>query len=74
MLGHDQAPDDPERFRPHVSVAYLTAEGPTEPHIRAVKAVPPDPVRVRIDHVDLIEMHRDNRMYRWTTVASFGLR
>jgi hypothetical protein len=35
--------------------------------------VRPDPVAVRISRVDLIEMHRDHRMYEWTVVASLPL-
>jgi hypothetical protein len=30
-------------------------------------------VRVKLDHVALIEMHRDNRMYEWTTIATATL-
>jgi 2'-5' RNA ligase len=73
VLGEDQVAEDPQRFRPHVSVAYITADGPANTYIDAVKAAQPDAVRVRIEHVDLIEMHRDNRMYEWTTVAALPL-
>jgi 2'-5' RNA ligase len=73
VLGNDQVPEDAYRFRPHVSVAYITADGPAEPYLNAVRAVQPDPARVRIDHVDLIEMQRDDRMYEWTTVAALPL-
>ncbi|WP_200208391.1 hypothetical protein [Micromonospora coerulea] len=50
-----------------MSVAYLTADGRAEPYIRAVEGVKPEPAIVRISHVDLIEMHRDRRMYEWQT-------
>jgi 2'-5' RNA ligase len=41
VLGNDQVPEDAYRFRPHVSVAYITADGPAEPYLNAVRAVQP---------------------------------
>lgn len=75
-LGHvlDQVPEDAHRFRPHISVAYITADGNATPYLAAVSAIDPEPVSVRIDQVSLIEMHRDHRMYEWDTVATFPLR
>jgi 2'-5' RNA ligase len=66
VLGVDLVPEDPHRYRPHASVAYITASRSAEPYVQAVTAVDPAPARVRISHVDLIEMHRDHRMYEWT--------
>jgi 2'-5' RNA ligase len=74
VLGEDQVPEDTRRFRPHVSIAYLTTDGPADPYIRAVNAIEPEPAVVRISHVDLIEMHRDRRMYEWSVVRRFPLR
>ncbi|MGN9803050.1 2'-5' RNA ligase family protein [Micromonospora sp. L32] len=73
VVGDDHVPEDPRRYRPHVSVAYLTADGPAEPYIRAVEAIKPNSATVRISHVDLIEMHRDRRMYEWSMVARLNL-
>ncbi|MEH1056410.1 hypothetical protein V6U89_14485 [Micromonospora sp. CPCC 206171] len=56
-----------------MSVAYLTADGPAAPYIRAVEVIEPDRAAVRISHIDLIEMHRDRRMYEWEVVARFPL-
>lgn len=74
VLGTSRLTEDPQRFRPHVSVAYIAANGPAGPYIEAAEAAQAEPVHVPIDHVDLIEMHRDNRMYEWTTVAALPLR
>ncbi|WP_442933394.1 2'-5' RNA ligase family protein [Micromonospora psammae] len=74
IVGEDQVPEDPSRYRPHVSVAYLTADGPAEPYVQAVRSVAPEPAAVTIRHVDLIEMHRDRRMYEWQVVARMPLR
>jgi hypothetical protein len=38
-----------------------------------MKAATPEPARVQVDWVDLIEMHRDRHMHEWTTVASLQL-
>ncbi|MEV4270357.1 2'-5' RNA ligase family protein [Micromonospora aurantiaca (nom. illeg.)] len=56
VVGEDQVSEDPSRYRPHVSVAYLTADGPSEPYVQAVQSVAPDPATVSISHVDLIEI------------------
>jgi 2'-5' RNA ligase len=73
VFGDDQVPEDPDRYRPHVSVGYIAADGPANPYLIAVQAVRRDPVRVRISHVDLIEMHRDHRMYEWALVSPLPL-
>jgi 2'-5' RNA ligase len=73
VLGDDQVPENADRFRPHVSVAYLTADGPAAPYVEAVTEAKPEPARVLINHVDLIEMHRDRRMYEWTIIARLPL-
>ncbi|WP_243707921.1 2'-5' RNA ligase family protein [Micromonospora sp. KC606] len=73
VVGEDQVPEDPSRYRPHVSVAHLTADGPSEPYVQAVRSVVPKAVAVTIDHVDLIETHRDRHMYEWQVVARMPL-
>lgn len=73
VLGQDQVTEDPDRFRPHISVAYLAAEGQAAPYVNVLAANRPRPARVRIDRLDIIQMHRDNRMYEWTTVATIPL-
>jgi hypothetical protein len=71
--GDGEQPEDSDRFRPHVSVGYITADGSSALYITAVQAVRPEPVRVQISHVDLIEMHRDRHMYEWTVVSPLPL-
>jgi 2'-5' RNA ligase len=67
------APEDPQRFRPHVSVAYIEADGAAGPYVRAVQAANAEPAQVVIGQVDLIEMHRDHRMYEWKVLSSIRL-
>ncbi|MEV6800153.1 2'-5' RNA ligase family protein [Micromonospora rifamycinica] len=73
VLGDANVPEDPHRFRPHVSVAYLTTEGPAEPYLRAVAATKLAPATIRVAHVEVIEMHRDGQMYEWSLVARLPL-
>jgi len=72
-VGADRVPENPGRYRPHVSIAYLTAAGPAEPYVQAVRTIAPEPAVVRISYVDLIEMHRDRRMYEWNAIARIPL-
>ncbi|WP_320064270.1 2'-5' RNA ligase family protein [Micromonospora sp. RTGN7] len=74
VLGTDKVGEDPDRFRPHVSIAYTTAGGPAEPYVEATSRANIRPARVAIRHLDLIEMHRDQQMYEWRTVAALPLR
>ncbi|MFI9639691.1 2'-5' RNA ligase family protein [Micromonospora sp. NPDC051925] len=73
ILGDANVPEDSHRFRPHVSVAYLTTEGPAEPYVRAVAVTEPMAAAVRITHVDVIDMHRDRQMYEWSPIARLPL-
>ncbi|SIN30397.1 2'-5' RNA ligase family protein [Micromonospora cremea] len=69
VLGEDNAELAPGRvqsFRPHVSVAYSNAAQPAEPIAAALEQVEAEPVVVHLDHVGLLEFHRDHRMYEWT--------
>ncbi len=58
-----------DAFQPHVSLAYSNREHPTADVIRALDEISPEPVQATIDHAALIELHRDNRMYEWRTIA-----
>ncbi|MEU7977641.1 2'-5' RNA ligase family protein [Micromonospora sp. NPDC049081] len=73
VLGDENVPEDPRRYRPHVSVAYLTTDGPAAPYVQAVTATEPRPAAVRITHVDVIDMHRDRQMYEWSSIARLPL-
>jgi 2'-5' RNA ligase len=69
VLGPDNAelvPEHVQRFRPHVSIAYSNTAHPGEPVAAALGRVEAAPVTVALQHVELMEFHRDNRMYEWT--------
>ncbi|MFI7517545.1 2'-5' RNA ligase family protein [Micromonospora echinofusca] len=67
-------PEPADEFRPHVTIAYSGAPAPTAP-IRArlteLRHLPPVPAT--IDEVSLIALRREDRTYRWSTVATAPL-
>lgn len=69
-LGEDRAevaPDHLQGYRPHVSIAYSNTEQAAEPIVEALSGVQAEPVVVTLGQVELLEFHRDRRMYEWTS-------
>lgn len=64
----------PTRFRPHLGIGYLNTPQPASDLVERVAALhdlPPVPVGVTA--VELVELRRDGRAYRWDTRASVSL-
>lgn len=62
-------------FWPHVSIAYCNMPTPARPVIERVaplRSLPP--AKVHIQAVDLVELRRDGKVYRWNTIARAGLK
>jgi hypothetical protein len=59
------------RYRPHVSIAYISAPGPAMPIIDALRqtAAIDNPVTVTIRAASVLTFHRDNQMYEWTSAV-----
>lgn len=73
VWGPDRVPEPPE-WAPHVSIAYSNATGPAQPYADALATVTLDaPATVLVKSVELIVLHRDNRMYEWETFATAQL-
>lgn len=78
-LGADAVPTEREQergFHPHVSIAYVAADGPARPYIAALEAVRADPVEVPLAEVALIRRDRvlePEWVYRWTDPAMLPL-
>lgn len=76
----DQVPIAVEQaagFRPHVSLAYVAANGPAAPYIKCLSAVSVAPADVRIREVRLIEQLRvldPEWVYRWVSRSAAPLR
>jgi len=60
------APPGPGQYVPHVSVAYVNADGPAHPVFDALSRVHPRPVTVTFRVAPILTFHRDHQMYEWT--------
>ncbi|WP_407670115.1 2'-5' RNA ligase family protein [Nonomuraea solani] len=60
-IDHDSRP-----YRPHVSIAYVNGESPTDRIAQALTTTDTDAIEVTISDVSLMVFHRDRRMYEWT--------
>ncbi|WP_330250729.1 2'-5' RNA ligase family protein [Nocardia sp. NBC_00565] len=61
-------------FRPHLGIAYINRkQSPNElvSDVSALRHIPP--VTVRVDKVDLVELRREGRRYRWHDRAVISL-
>jgi len=68
VLGPDAVPDEPARFKPHISVAYCNATPPTTEVIRRLTDLRHrPPISLPVTSVDLLELRREDHTYRWTT-------
>jgi 2'-5' RNA ligase len=56
----------PGQFRPHVSIAYVNGDGPSQPIADALSNTCPQPVTVTFSTASVLVFHRDRRMYEWT--------
>jgi 2'-5' RNA ligase len=66
-------PEGADGFVAHVSAAYSSSDGPQAAVREALDRVEAAPATVRIGEAQLIVMHRDHRMYEWTTHTSIPL-
>jgi 2'-5' RNA ligase len=61
------APPGREQYLPHVSVAYVNADGPAQPVFDALSLVHRSPVTVTFRVAPILTFHRDHQMYEWTS-------
>lgn len=66
VLGPDQVPAEPARFKPHISVTYCNATPPATEVIRRLTDLRTrPPINLPVHSVDLLELRRDGHTYRW---------
>ncbi|WP_369024014.1 2'-5' RNA ligase family protein [Nocardia cyriacigeorgica] len=64
----------PTHFRPHLGIGYLNAPRPAKDLVETVAALHAlPPVQVDVDTVELVELRREGRAYRWDTRAAISL-
>jgi len=66
-------PPDHVDFLPHVSIGYINRDGEVRPIAAALSGLATRPVSVTFAKADLLEYHRDHRMYEWTSAIPVGL-
>jgi hypothetical protein len=62
-----ETPADVAKFLPHVSIGYITYDGDPQPIAAALSSLTTRTVAVTFIKADLLEFHRDNCMYEWTS-------
>ncbi|WP_250282198.1 MULTISPECIES: 2'-5' RNA ligase family protein [unclassified Frankia] len=73
VWGPERVPETADGFTPHVSVAYSGADTSAEPLRQRLFAVEPMSVTTTVRAIQLIDLNRDERVYRWTTVVTMPL-
>lgn len=74
VCGPHAVPDEPARFKPHISLTYCHAEVSAQDLVRRVahlRNIPP--ITIRVSSVDLVELHRDGHAYRWSVQEHLDL-
>ena len=64
---------EPGAFNPHVSIAYVSSDGQTEPIAAALRDISPRRAEVTFTKASLLEFHRDRRMYEWTSATRIAI-
>ncbi|ONM46809.1 2'-5' RNA ligase family protein [Nocardia donostiensis] len=61
-------------FRPHIGIGYINQNRSADSLVSSVAALRTLPaVKVRVDRVDLVELRREERQYRWRDCAVIKL-
>jgi hypothetical protein len=63
----------PSEFVPHVSIAYVNADGQAQPIAEALQAMTAMTVTATLRKAALLEFHRDHRMYEWTSATPIAI-
>jgi 2'-5' RNA ligase len=77
VLGAGAVAKREDDFTPHVSLAYISQDGPAAPVVEVMERSTLAPARVRVRAASLIVIDRDERVYRWrvhTVLPLGGLR
>jgi 2'-5' RNA ligase len=70
--GADRVPEAEAPFTPHVSIGYISADGPAAPFVAVLDASPATG-RATVTEAQLIVLNRDSGMYTWRPYATAEL-
>lgn len=68
-----ETPVDLAKFLPHVGIGYITYDDDPEPIAAALSSLTTRTVAVIIAKADLLEFHRDNRIYEWASAEPIAI-
>ncbi|MGY0230214.1 2'-5' RNA ligase family protein [Longispora urticae] len=60
-------------FEPHVSVAYVNADGPAQPYKDRLAALSVPPVELTITHASMLALTKDDHKWSWTNEVRLPL-
>ena len=69
VIGSQRAYPLKQRFDPHVSSAYVKADGPKAPICARLEGLQAESVEARFAKVDWLEFRRDRPMYVWRSAT-----
>lgn len=70
VWGPGNVSEDPDDFRPHVSLAYSNAASPAAPIARRLTTRLVTSAEITVRRVTLIDLNRDHKVYQWTDIAT----
>ncbi|MGH3430618.1 MAG: 2'-5' RNA ligase family protein [Pseudonocardiaceae bacterium] len=73
VRGPDNVPENPDDFRPHVSLAYSNAAGSATSIAQRLAERRVTSAEITVRRATLIDLNRDQRAYQWTDVATAEL-
>jgi 2'-5' RNA ligase len=74
VWGFEHVPEPEEGFTPHITLFYSNSQADPAPLHRALVTLPSTPpVRATVRAASLIELGRDEHVYRWSTIAEVPL-
>jgi len=73
VWGADHVPEAAEPYDPHMSLAYINADGPVGPLADALGRLPKLSAAAIVSSCQLIILNRDNGMYVWEPYATVNI-
>jgi 2'-5' RNA ligase len=76
VLGPDRFSEpvpEREKFMPHVSIAYVSADSDSKPIAKALQTLTTRSVSITFAKASLLEFHRDRRMYEWSSAKPIAI-
>jgi 2'-5' RNA ligase len=70
VWGASRVPESAGGFVPHVSLAYSSTDGPSEPYAAALAGMRLRSATVELGAIQVVSLSRERHLYRWEAVAT----